>query len=395
MSLMRQRAMTRYERAWSLRGGSDDPEIPRESFRRLARIAMVELGQRLSPAAAVDAWLNRVFEYREDLNTRYAWDDWHLEKILVASGEYCAELSTQFKEAGNLDAKRVFEDLEQRFRESPDPRTDLQAIRRGDIPKQSETVEPLLTLGSAPLHVNGFRGAVLGQVGESRLATAIEADIAGPMARARALDADTKGPLKDIHRRVGTTIFFESSGGQRERIAHLPELRFALGGPSVDTTSIDSAAMNLEAKAFYIRKVSNDGFRIHHQPTLKKVVNDRKASLDFEKDVRPLMQKVVREQFERNSPIRIEPFPAESVDVDNSPRLQIVVVSPDREWAPTGATREMIRDCTQKRGESARDYPAALVWCVKKAGKELREKAELVLAWRRVQKELQDGTLGT
>jgi len=118
--------------------------------------------------------------------------------------------------------------------------------------------------------------------------------------------------------------------------------------------------MNLEAKAFYIRKVSNDGFRIHHQPTLKKVVNDRKASLDFEKDVRPLMQKVVREQFERNSPIRIEPFPAESVDIDNSPRLQVVVVGPDREWAPTGATREMIRDWTQKRGESARDYPAAL-----------------------------------
>jgi hypothetical protein len=103
----------------------------------------------------------------------------------------------------------------------------------------------------------------------------------------------------------------------------------------------------------------------------------------------------VREQFERNSPIRIEPFPAESVDIDNSPRLQVVVVGPDREWAPTGATREMIRDWTQKRGESARDYPAALVWCVKKAGKELREKAELVLAWRRVQKELADGTLGT
>jgi hypothetical protein len=79
---------------------------------------------------------------------------------------------------------------------------------------QEQTVEPLLTLGSAPLHVMGFRGAVLGQVGESRLATAIETDIAGPMARARALDADTKGPLKDIHRRVGTTIFFESSGGQ-------------------------------------------------------------------------------------------------------------------------------------------------------------------------------------
>src|ERR1039457_3584704 len=125
-----------------------------------------------------------------------------------------------------------------------------------------------------------------------------------------------QGPLKDIHRRVATAIFFESSGGQRERIAHLPELRFALGGPSVDTTSIDSAALNLEATAFFIRKVSNDGFRIHHQPTLKKVVNDRKASLDFEKDVRPLMQKIVREQFQKDTPIRIEPFPTASADID-------------------------------------------------------------------------------
>ena len=127
---------------------------------------------------------------------------------------------------------------------------------------------------------------------------------------------------------------------------------------------------------------------------MKKVVNDRKASLDFEKDVRPLMQKIVREQFQKDTPIRIEPFPTDSADIDNSPRLQVVVVDPDREWTITGATRDMIRDWTQKRGESSRDYPAALVWCVKKPGKELREKAELVLAWRRVQKELQEGTLG-
>lgn len=259
---------------------------------------------------------------------------------------------------------------------------------------QDQTVEPLLTLGSAPLQVPAFRGAVLGQLGESRLAAAIDSDIAGQMARSRALDADTKGPLKDVHRRVATAIFFESSGGQRDRLAHLPELRFDLGGPSVDTTSVDSAAFNVEAKAFFIRKVSNDGFRIHYQPTLKKVVNDRRASLDYEKEVRPLMERAVREQFESKSPVRIEPFPDDSTDIDNSPRLQIIVVGPDREWNATGATRDLIRGWTQKRGESPRDYPAALVWCVKKPGKELREKAEMVLAWRRVQKELQEGNLG-
>jgi len=61
--------------------------------------------------------------------------------------------------------------------------------------------ELLLTLGAAPLHVPEFRSAVLGQLGEARLGPAIEADIASQVSHSRALDADAKGALKDIHRR--------------------------------------------------------------------------------------------------------------------------------------------------------------------------------------------------
>ena len=109
--------------------------------------------------------------------------------------------------------------------------------------------EPLITLGSAPLHVPQFRAVVLGQLGESRLDAAIEADLAGDRSHAQALDADARGALRDIHRRVGATILFESSGGQVDKEAHLPELRFALGEPEVDTTTIDNAAAALEAAA--------------------------------------------------------------------------------------------------------------------------------------------------
>src|SRR5579875_1577019 len=72
--------------------------------------------------------------------------------------------------------------------------------------------EPLITLGSAPLFEPNFRSVVLGQLGESRLVAAIDADIAGEHSHAKALDVDTRGPLRDIHRRVGTAILFESSG---------------------------------------------------------------------------------------------------------------------------------------------------------------------------------------
>ena len=219
-------------------------------------------------------------------------------------------------------------------------------------------------MGSAPLEVPEFQGVILGQLGEARLVAAIDADIAGAQAHAGALDADTKGPLRDIHRRVGTTILFESSGGQVDKLAHLPELRFALGEPEVDTTSVDTAALGLEAKAFFIRKVGSDGFQIRHQPTLKKVVSDRRASLDADEETKPTMRALVKKTFERGASIPVVAFPEDGAAVQDSPRLTLVVVDPESEWSGTGTLRPQIAEWTRQRGKSPRLYPGALVWCV-------------------------------
>ena len=78
-----------------------------------------------------------------------------------------------------------------------------------------------------------------------------------------------------------------------DKVAHLPELRFALGEPDVDTATIDNAATELEKSGFFIRKVGTDGYRIHHQATLKKVVSDRLASLDEDRDINPALCKLI------------------------------------------------------------------------------------------------------
>ncbi|MCL5942545.1 MAG: DUF499 domain-containing protein [Actinobacteria bacterium] len=254
--------------------------------------------------------------------------------------------------------------------------------------------EPLITLGSAPLHDLGFRSTILGQLGEPRLVAAIDADIAGEQSHARALDADTKGPLRDIHRRVGTAILFESSGGQIDKVAHLPELRFALGEPEVDTTSVDNAAYALEGRSYFIRKVGSDGFRISHQPTMKKVVSDRRASLDEETEIRPAMRRLVEDEFRRGATIPVVFFPRDGAEVLDAPRLTLVVTEPDIEWTGAGPLREQIAEWTRQRGASPRLYPASLVWCIKKPGRDLREKVEVWLAWKRVAKEIAEGTLG-
>lgn len=254
--------------------------------------------------------------------------------------------------------------------------------------------EPLITLGSAPLEVSDFRSVVLGQLGESRLVAAIDADISGPHSHARALDADTKGALREIHQRVGTAILFESSGGQVDKVAHLPELRFALGEPELDTTTIDNAAMALESKAFFIRRVGSDGFQVRYQPTLKKVVNDRRASLDEENEIIPEIRRLVRKEFEKGAGIPVVYFPKDSAEVQDSPRLTLIVMDPQAEWSGSGPLRQQIGEWTKQHGKSPRLYPGALIWCVRKQGRDLKDKVELLLAWQKVAGEIALGTLG-
>ena len=254
--------------------------------------------------------------------------------------------------------------------------------------------EPLITLGSAPLEAREFRSVVLGQLGEMRLDPALDSDIAGEHNKASALDADTKGPLRGIHRRVGTAILFESSGGQSDQIAHLPELRFALGDAEVDTTSIDNAAAALESRAFYIRKAGTDGYRFGLKPKLEKVVYDRRASLD-DTEVRKATEKLVESQFRAGSVLQVQkPFPRESADIEDMPQLNLVIVEPDDAWTESGELRVKLGEWTRMRGKSPRLYPASLIWCVKKAGRELRDRVEERLAWQRVHREITDGTLG-
>ena len=257
--------------------------------------------------------------------------------------------------------------------------------------------ELLITLGSAPLDVPDFSSVVLGQLGEARLATAIDADIAGVQAHARSLDADTKGALRDIHRRTGTTILFESSGGQVDRVAHLPELRFALGEPTNDTTSIDAAALALEERSYFLRRVGTDGFRISYRPTIRKVVNDRRAALDEEGEILPAVRSLVKTDFDQRASIPRVYFPADGTEVPDTPRLTVVVVDPETEW--TGEAdddvRKRLAEWTRTRGTAPRLYPGALVWTLKKPGRELRGKVEQWLAWKRVAAEISAGALGT
>ncbi len=176
--------------------------------------------------------------------------------------------------------------------------------------------------------------------------------------------------------------------------AHLPELRFAPGEPEIETASVDQAAGTLEAAGFFIRKTGTDGFRIHHQATLKKVVSAPRAALAEDTEIRPAIRKLVEAEVARGGGLPLSAFPEDGAAVPDTPRLTLVV-DPEAAWQPGQGTAERIAQWTRQRGASPRLYPASLVWCVRKPGRALRDRTELWLAWQRVSREVADGVLGT
>src|SRR5262249_10317028 len=127
---------------------------------------------------------------------------------------------------------------------------------------------------------------------------------------------------------------------------------------------------------------------------LKKVMADRRASLDDQRDVRPACLKLVKEVFEQGASLPIVPFPEDAASIQDTPRLALVLTDPAAEWDRNGKIRQQIAEWTLRRGSSARLYPASLIWCLRKSGRDLADRVETWLAWQRVQRDLAEGVLG-
>lgn len=264
--------------------------------------------------------------------------------------------------------------------------------------------EALITLGTAPLHDTEFRRTVFGQLGVNGLDVSVDADIvqrtsdAGSIAaasRADVLDADTEGLLRSIHRRVATTVFFESAGGADRQIARLPELRLALGEPHLETTTVDTAAFAVEADAHFLHRSGGggDGYRVSTQAKIDRAVIERRASLDHERNVRPELHRLITESFQP-SDVPIVFFPADSSSVPDAPRLTLVVADPDDPWTGNETQQQRVSTWMRSRGESPRLFPGGLLWCFRRPGLVLQDCVESLLAWRIVAQELQDGVIG-
>jgi hypothetical protein len=245
--------------------------------------------------------------------------------------------------------------------------------------------DSLISLGTAPLEDPLFRAALFEQLGEGRLEPAVTTDIAGKdYAHALRLDAEATPDVKKarLHRKVATTILFESNGGQQRGEATLPEIRLAVAEPGLDIGSVEQCLEALTDSCYFLTAERNR-YRFSFQPNLNKLLADRRASVGasaVEEYVRKETQKV----FAAGAGVERVYFPRKGNEVPDRPVLTFVVLPPENSAAEP-ATRNLITAMTAESGSSSRTFKSALVWLAAEDAGPLADEARRLLAWRDIE----------
>jgi len=244
--------------------------------------------------------------------------------------------------------------------------------------------EPLITLGSAPLEDPMFRAAMFEQLGSSELEIPVTTDIAGKKdAHAVRLDKEAPEAVRKarLHRKVASTIFFESNGGMSRSKAEatLPEIKTGVADPELNLVDVDNVLEGLVGTCFYLNWDRNR-YRFGLTPNLNQILVVRRGAVQ-EKAIEERIKKDTEKLFgEGSKEIDRRFWPKRSNDVPNRPVLTLVVLSLDTPAGAPATTQLMesiVRDC----GTSGRTYKSALIFTAPESAESIREAARSCLAW--------------
>jgi hypothetical protein len=245
--------------------------------------------------------------------------------------------------------------------------------------------DALLDLGTAPLDDPMFRAAMFEQLGEARLEVAVTSDICGKAdAHAVRLDAEATDPIKKarLHRKVASTIFFESNGGQMQQYTTMLEVRLAVGAPDLDIANVETVLEDLAPPdgACYFMNTSTNRYWFSFKPNLTKLLSDRRVSVQAAK-IEELVRSEIQKVFGKGGGVERVFFPEKSGDVADRPALTLVIPAPERSAGDPGTMR-WVESITKESGMSARTFKSALIWCVAEGESALCEEARKALAWQ-------------
>ncbi len=248
--------------------------------------------------------------------------------------------------------------------------------------------DPLIGLGTAPLEDPQFRSAVFEQLGESRLEGALTTDICGKKdAHAVRLDEEAVDAIKKakLHKKVATTIFSESNGGQTKDEASLPEIRLAVAGPDMDLGNVETALEGLTDACYYLTTERNR-YRFSLKENLNKRFADRRASIKDE-DIDSRVTEEIQKVFPASDGVERVFFPEKSGQIPDRPVITLVILGPESSVSETPDILKQVDAMTRGYGKSARTFKSALLWVVPDSGAQMAEEARKLIAWEDIKGE--------
>ena len=249
--------------------------------------------------------------------------------------------------------------------------------------------DPLIGLGTAPLDDSQFRAAMFEQLGEHRLEAAVTTDICGKKdSHAIRLDNEAVDAIKKsrLHRKVATTIFFESNGGMARAEATSPEIRLAVAEPDLDIGHVETVLDALTDACYYLT-VERNRYHFSFKENLNKRYADRRANIKDD-TISDRVRAEVQTVFATSNGIAPVFFPENSGKVPDKPALTFVVLAPEQSMEDEKRIKAFIDGVIREHGSSSRTYKSGLVFVAANSATSLYESARKVLAWEEIEKEL-------
>jgi hypothetical protein len=253
--------------------------------------------------------------------------------------------------------------------------------------------EPLISLGLAPFDNLYFRSALFDQMGDDKLGIPVNTDIwrQGAEAHSAKLDKEASDAIRkaQLHRKVASAIFFESTGGMSadKAEASVPEIKTDVCGPDVNTSDLETVLEGLVSTCFYLQWERNR-YRFGMAPNLNQVLVSVRASVQ-DKAMEERIRKRTEELFRKNSTdtcklVEREFFPKRSNDVKEVPRITLVVTGMEHP-AEDRVTRDLMETIVRDCGSSGRTFKSALIFSAPDPNENIRDKAREVLAWEDIE----------
>lgn len=252
--------------------------------------------------------------------------------------------------------------------------------------------EPLITLGLAPFENPIFRAALFNQLGSDDLEIPVTADIAGKPSESHSLKLDKEATdaisKSQLHRKVATTIFFESNGGQSQSRAEasLPEIKTDVCGPDINTADVDTVLEGLAGSCFYLQWERNR-YRFGLLANLNQVMVTRRGAVQ-EKAIEDRIREQTEKLFRKNATdackfIEREFFPKSSNHVKEVPKVTLVAMGLEHP-AQDRVTLDLMNSIVKDSGTSGRTFKSALLFAAADPAENIRDKAREALAWEDV-----------